>query len=54
MAINVIKYMVECSQPYEVERILYEVERIIELLHSCNGVCGDKKIRSNGNECGCS
>lgn len=47
MAINVIKYMVECSQ-------LCEVERIIELLHSCNGVCGDKKIRSNGNECGCS
>lgn len=47
MAINVIKYMVECSQ-------LYEAERIIELLHSCNGVCGDKKARSNGNGCGCS
>lgn len=45
MAINVIKYMVECSQ-------LYEAERIIELLHSCNGVCGDKKVRNNG--CGCS
>lgn len=47
MAINVIKYMVECNQ-------LYEAERIIELLHSCNGVCGDKKVRSNGNGCGCS
>ena len=47
MAINVIKYMVECNQ-------LYEAEHIIELLHSCNGVCGDKKVRSNGNGCGCS
>lgn len=47
MALNVIKYMVECSQ-------LYEAERIIELLHSCNGVCGDKKVRSNVSGCGCS
>lgn len=47
MAINVIKYMVECNQ-------LYEAERIIELLHSCNGVCSDKKAKSNGNGCGCS
>ena len=47
MAINVIKYMVECNQ-------LYEAEHIIELLHSCNGVCGDKKVRSNGKGCGCS
>ena len=47
MAINVIKYMVECNQ-------LYEAERIIELLHSCNGVCNDKKVVRNGSECGCS
>ena len=47
MAINVIKYLAECNQPYE-------VERIIELLYSCNGVCGDKKVRSNGKGCGCS
>ena len=47
MAMNVIKYMVECSQ-------LYEAERIIELLYSCNGVCDDKKVRSDGNRCGCS
>lgn len=46
MAINVIKYMVECNQ-------LYEAERIIELLHSCNGVCSDNKTTySHG--CGCS
>lgn len=46
MAINVIKYMVECNQ-------LYEAERIIEQMHSCNGVCGDNKnVKSNG--CGCS
>lgn len=47
MAINVIKYMVECGQ-------LYEAERIIELLHSCNGVCSDKKVISNDRGCGCS
>ena len=47
MAINVIKYMVECNQ-------LYEAERIIELLHSCNGVCSDKKIKNNVKGCGCS
>lgn len=47
MAINVIKYMVECNQ-------LYEAERIIELLHSCNGVCSDKKVRNNVKGCGCS
>lgn len=47
MALNVIKYLAECNQPYE-------VERIIELLYSCNGVCGDKKVRGNGKGCGCS
>lgn len=47
MAMNVIKYMVECSQ-------LYEAERIIELLHSCNGVCSNKKVENNVKGCGCS
>ena len=47
MAINVIKYMVECNQ-------LYEAERIIELLHSCNGVCGGIKTSTNSDGCGCS
>ena len=47
MAINIIKYMVECNQ-------LYEAERIIELLHSCNGVCNNEKVTNNGNRCGCS
>lgn len=47
MAINVIKYMVECEQ-------LYEAERIVELLNSCNGVCNDKKTNKNDCGCGCS
>lgn len=47
MAINVIKYLVEDNQ-------LYEAQRIIELLHSCNGVCKNtlKKIKHGG--CNCS
>lgn len=47
MGINTIKYMVECNQ-------LYEAERIIELLHSCNGVCNDKKSNNQYHGCGCS
>lgn len=47
MAINVIKYIVECNQ-------LYEAERIIELLYSCNGVCGGIKTSINSDGCGCS
>lgn len=47
MALNVIKYMVECNQ-------LYEAERIIELLHSCNGVCNNEKTNTNNYGCGCS
>ena len=46
MGINVIKYMVECNQ-------LYESERIIELLHSCNGICNNNQNNIN-NGCGCS
>lgn len=46
MAINVIKYMTQSNQ-------LYEVERIIELLHSCNSVCNDKNVRSSNVGCGC-
>ncbi len=47
MGINIIKYLVECNQ-------LYESERIIELLHSCNGVCNDENVKSSSNGCGCS
>lgn len=45
MAINVIKYLTECEQ-------LYEVERIIETLNGCNGLCPSNDNITNG--CGCS
>lgn len=47
MAINIIKYMTECNQ-------LYESERIIELLNSCNGICNNKENNYNNHGCGCS
>lgn len=47
MAINVIKYLTECEQ-------LAEVERIIEQLHGCNGLCNSSNITSTTNGCGCS
>lgn len=47
MAINVIKYLTECEQ-------LAEVERIIESLHGCNGLCNSSNITSKTNGCGCS
>lgn len=47
MAINVIKYLTECEQ-------LAEVERIIENLHGCNGLCNSSNITSTTNGCGCS
>ena len=47
MAINVIKYLTECEQ-------LYEVERIIEVLQGCNGLCPQKSITSKTSGCGCS
>lgn len=47
MAINVIKYLTECEQ-------LYEVERIIELIKGCNGLCPSKNSTSNTSGCGCS
>ncbi len=46
MAINVIKYLTECEQ-------LEEVQRIIENIQSCNGIC-PQNLKSNGNGCGCS
>lgn len=45
MAINVIKYLTECEQ-------LNEVERIIENINGCNGLCNSNNITSKG--CGCS
>lgn len=47
MAINVIKYLTECEQ-------LNEVERIIETLQGCNGLCAPSNVTSKTNGCGCS
>ncbi len=47
MAINVIKYLTECEQ-------LNEVERIIETLQGCNGLCTSSNMTSKTNGCGCS
>lgn len=48
MALTVIHYMVKEQGSFT------EAQRIVELLNSCNGVCGDNKSRSNGKGCGCS
>lgn len=47
MAINVIKYLTECKQ-------LAEVERIIETIQGCNGLCVSSNLTSKTNGCGCS
>lgn len=47
MAINVIKYLTECEQ-------LVEVERIIEIINGCNGLCASSSSSNNSNGCGCS
>lgn len=47
MAINVIKYLTECEQ-------LYEVERIIESIQGCNGLCSSQNNTSKIGGCGCS
>lgn len=47
MAINVIKYLTECEQ-------LYEVERIIETIQGCNGLCSSSDVSSKVGGCGCS
>ena len=47
MAINVIKYLTEFNQ-------LAEVERIIEQIMSCNGLCTNSQIyKSSNTGCGC-
>lgn len=46
MAINVIKYLTECEQ-------LAEVERIIETIQGCNGLCTSTNITSKTNGCNC-
>lgn len=47
MAINVIKYLTECEQ-------LAEVERIIETIQGCNELCVSSNLTSKTNGCGCS
>lgn len=46
MAINVIKYLTECEQ-------LAEVERIIETIKGCNGLCVSSDVTSKISGCGC-
>lgn len=50
MAINVIKYLTQTS---ESEDQLVEVERLIESLQGCNGLCSTT-ITNKSNGCGCS
>lgn len=47
MAINVIKYLTECNQ-------LEEVQRIIDIIQGCNGICPQITLTKNKNGCGCS
>lgn len=47
MAINVIKYLTECEQ-------LAEVERLVEIINGCNGLCSSSSSSQNGSGCGCS
>ena len=46
MSINVIKYLTECEQ-------LAEVERIIEIIKGCNGLCVSSDVTSKTSGCGC-
>lgn len=46
MAINVIRYLTECEQ-------LAEVERIIETINDCNGLCVSSDVTSKTSGCGC-
>lgn len=47
MSINVIKYLTECEQ-------LAEVERILETINGCNGLCTSSNSFQRSNGCGCS
>lgn len=46
MSLNVIGYLTEKEQ-------LNEVERLIELLRGCNGLCTESVIMLRDNDCGC-
>lgn len=47
MAINVIKYLTECEQ-------LQEVQRLIQVINGCNGLCSSSSSLQNSSGCGCS
>ena len=47
MALNVIKYMVEANQ-------LFEAQRILEIIYSCNGICKNGNSKFYESNCGCS
>lgn len=47
MAINVIKYFTDLNQ-------LAEVQRIIDRMNSCNGICSQASSNNTSSGCGCS
>ena len=47
MAINVVKYLTQCEQ-------LSEAERVIETIQGCNGLCVSTNLTNSTNGCGCS
>lgn len=47
MAINVVKYLTQCEQ-------LAEADRIIKTIQGCNGLCVSTNLTNNTNGCGCS
>lgn len=52
MAINVIDYLVDRHS--EENPTLAEAQRIIELIHSCNGICSETNQLIHNYGCGCS
>lgn len=52
MAINVITYLTETHS--DCNPTLSEVERIIENINGCNGLCTSASIKLNKYDCGCS
>lgn len=47
MAINVVKYLTQCEQ-------LAEADRVIKTIQGCNGLCVSTNLTNSTNGCGCS
>lgn len=47
MAINVVKYLTQCEQ-------LEEADRVIKTIQGCNGLCVSTNLTNSTNGCGCS